>query len=85
MFIRELIQNAHDGIKRRSKADAGYGRIDIETRPAELQLVIRDNGVGMNEEDLVTYLSSIGRLRRRRRALGRRPAGASRAARPGTG
>jgi molecular chaperone HtpG len=61
VFIRELIQNAHDGIQRRAaQSDAGYGRIDIETRPGELQLIVRDNGIGMDRDDLVNYLATIG-------------------------
>lgn len=61
VFIRELIQNAHDGVRRRSDPSGGYGRIDIETRPQDLAITIRDNGIGMDREDLVDYLSNIGR------------------------
>ncbi|MEV4567666.1 ATP-binding protein [Nonomuraea sp. NPDC049419] len=61
VFIRELIQNAHDGIRRRARNDAGFGRIDIETRPQDLEITVRDNGIGMNDEDLIHYLSSIGK------------------------
>src|SRR5689334_15285920 len=60
VFIRELIQNAHDGIKRRAQADAGFGRIDIETRPQDLEITFRDNGIGMNKSDLEEYLSTVG-------------------------
>jgi hypothetical protein len=61
VFIRELIQNAHDGIRRRAQADAGRGRIDIETRPQDLEITIRDNGIGMNRDDLIGYLSNVGK------------------------
>jgi molecular chaperone HtpG len=62
VFIRELIQNAHDSIQRRKAADAGFGgQIDIETRPADLQFSIRDNGIGMSKQDLQDYLSSVGK------------------------
>jgi len=61
VFIRELIQNAHDGIRRRAQADAGYGRIDIETRPQDLEITVRDNGIGMSQDDLVEYLSNVGK------------------------
>ena len=60
VFIRELIQNAHDGIRRRAQEDAGFGRIDIETRPQDLEIRVRDNGIGMNRDDLVEYLSNVG-------------------------
>jgi molecular chaperone HtpG len=63
VFIRELIQNAHDSIQRRKAVDdSGYGgRIDIDSRPTDLQIIFRDNGIGMNRHDLEEYLSSIGR------------------------
>ncbi|MFI6596734.1 ATP-binding protein [Nonomuraea sp. NPDC050536] len=60
VFIRELIQNAHDSIKRRAHADPGVGQIDIETRPQELVIAVRDNGIGMDRDDLVDYLSNVG-------------------------
>ena len=62
VFIRELIQNSHDSIQRRKAVEDGFGgRIDIETRPADLQFSIRDNGIGMSQQDLQDYLSSIGK------------------------
>jgi HSP90 family molecular chaperone len=67
IFIRELIQNAHDAIWRRHHADdtfdVGQGRIDIVTDlTGEVgRMVFRDNGIGMTEQDLIDYLSSIGR------------------------
>lgn len=60
VFIRELIQNAHDSIKRRMHADPGVGRIDIVTRPDELEIMVRDNGMGMDKADLEDYLSKVG-------------------------
>lgn len=65
VFIRELIQNAHDSIVRRRHyegRDFG-GRIDINTRPADLILEVVDNGIGMNDDDLRHYLSTIGKGR----------------------
>ncbi|MCX5233824.1 ATP-binding protein [Streptomyces prunicolor] len=61
VFIRELIQNAHDGIRRRTQRDGVVGRIDVETRPQDLEITIRDTGIGMNREDLEGYLSNIGK------------------------
>lgn len=57
VFIRELIQNAHDGIRRRGRS----GRIDVETRPQKLEISIRDDGIGMDRDDLIDYLANIGR------------------------
>jgi len=63
VFIRELIQNSHDAIVRRraKEGDAFQGKISIETNPDALQFVIRDTGIGMNQNDLIEYLSTIGK------------------------
>ncbi len=61
VFIRELIQNAHDAIRRRMAAEPGFGgRIDIYCRPEDDRITFQDNGLGMNRGDLENYLSSIG-------------------------
>jgi molecular chaperone HtpG len=67
VFIRELVQNAHDAIHRRAHADPGFsangsGRIDIISSLAEDpgHIIFRDNGTGMSKKDLEDYLSSIG-------------------------
>src|SRR5207244_4451489 len=62
VFLREMIQNAHDAIQRREAADPNFkGRIDIDARPEDLQITFRDNGIGMDRSDLEQYLSTIGR------------------------
>lgn len=61
VFIRELIQNAHDGTRRRALVDGSVGRIDVDTRPQDLEITVRDTGIGMNRDDLVNYLSNIGK------------------------
>lgn len=58
VFIRELIQNAHDAIQRRAEPEAG--RVEIEIDHRNRRLCIMDNGIGMNEADLHNYLSTIG-------------------------
>ena len=61
VFIRELVQNAHDAIRRRQAEEPGSGgRIDIYCRPDEDRIVFKDTGLGMSREDLENYLSSIG-------------------------
>ena len=67
VFIRELIQNAHDAIPRRAHADedfsaAGNGRIEIISNLVEepYHVIFRDNGAGMTRKDIEQYLSSIG-------------------------
>ena len=66
VFIRELIQNAHDAIQRRAYHDPSFeaatnGRIDIHSNLMDQpSITFRDNGTGMTKEDLESYLSSIG-------------------------
>jgi molecular chaperone HtpG len=66
VFIRELVQNAHDGVLRRQDQEPALaGRISIETRPADLQFSVQDNGIGMNDAEILEYLSTIGLSRTR--------------------
>lgn len=61
VFIRELVQNTHNSVRRREHREKNHrGRIDIETRPDEGTITFIDNGVGMNGDDLRAYLSRIG-------------------------
>jgi molecular chaperone HtpG len=62
MFIRELIQNAHDSIvARQARGNAPAGVIEIVADRAAATVVFRDNGVGMTEREIVDYLGTIGR------------------------
>jgi molecular chaperone HtpG len=62
--IRELIQNAHDSCMRR-KIEAGEPhyrpRIDVRLDSARRVVTIADNGNGLTEEEIGTYLATIGR------------------------
>jgi len=62
--VRELIQNAHDSCIRRAveQPDLGYQpRIDVTIDPASQTLSVADNGSGLTEEEIHTYLTVIGR------------------------
>jgi molecular chaperone HtpG len=62
--IRELIQNAHDSCVRRKieAGDADYRpRIDVALDVGRRLLTITDNGNGLTEEEIGTYLATIGR------------------------
>ncbi len=62
--VRELIQNAHDSCVRRSveRPVAGYRpRIDLIADPASRTLRVIDNGSGLTEDEILNYLSVIGR------------------------
>jgi len=58
--IRELIQNANDSLVRRGEVDAFTPAIRIKAHREAGQLVLEDNGAGMVEEEVITYLASIG-------------------------
>ena len=61
MFIRELIQNAHDSIVKRQVHDPMHlGRIDIVVNGTTNLLMIRDAGIGMTEQEILDYLCTIG-------------------------
>jgi molecular chaperone HtpG len=65
--LRELISNASDALDKmrflsltdESQREAGALEIAIEPRGDENELVIRDNGVGMTHDELVTNLGTI--------------------------
>src|SRR4051794_27588260 len=67
--IRELISNASDALDKmryialtdEAHRDAGPLEITIETDKEGQQLIIRDNGIGMNHEELVANLGTIAR------------------------
>jgi molecular chaperone HtpG len=62
--IRELIQNAHDSCVRR-KIEVGESnyrpRIDVTLDQKRRIVTIADNGNGLTEEEIGTYLATIGR------------------------
>ncbi len=59
--IRELIQNAHDGIVRRRSKDLQYhGRIDFYQYPQEGVVEVADDGVGLTLEEVEKYLGTLG-------------------------
>ena len=61
VFVRELIQNAHDAIIKRRILDPGApaGRVLIAVNGK--RIVVDDNGAGLTEEELHEHLSTIGR------------------------
>lgn len=67
--VRELISNASDALDKmrylaltdEAYRDAGTLEIVIEGRSTDQQLIIRDNGIGMTQEELVTNLGTIAR------------------------
>ena len=61
VFVRELLQNAHDSIQLRQidrPEPAGEIRIDADERSRQLRF--SDNGLGMDRRDIEDFLSVIG-------------------------
>mgnify|MGYP001333365770 CR=1 FL=1 len=66
IFLRELVSNASDAISKRQfdslqggAASSFDGLISIAVDKKAKQLIISDNGIGLNEEDLKNTLGSI--------------------------
>lgn len=61
--IREIIQNATDGIVRREAEDSEEfaGKIIVEIVPSENRVSITDNGIGMDIDDIRNMLGTVGR------------------------
>ncbi|HEX8203080.1 MAG TPA: molecular chaperone HtpG [Isosphaeraceae bacterium] len=65
--VRELVSNASDALDKMryvaltdaTQRDAGALEIVLEGRPDARELVIRDNGIGMTRQELVTNLGTI--------------------------
>src|ERR1700735_4478704 len=65
--VRELLSNASDALDKmryialtdEARRDDAPLEISVEGRPDDRQLVIRDNGIGMTREELVTNLGTI--------------------------
>ncbi len=70
IFLRELISNASDAIDKfrflhltdeRFKEEAWQGKINIKIDEADNSLTVSDNGIGMNEQDLIDNLGTVAR------------------------
>ena len=61
VFVRELIQNAHDSIVRRREGEPDLaGHVDVEFNLNTRTITFRDNGIGMDRQDIKEFLSVIG-------------------------
>jgi molecular chaperone HtpG len=69
VFIRELLQNASDAILARTYLEPGHqGEMTIELsrdRDETPILIFRDNGIGLNEEEIHLFLATIGQTSKR--------------------
>ncbi|MCB9569666.1 MAG: ATP-binding protein [Myxococcales bacterium] len=69
IFVRELIQNGLDAIAvRQHLTGGGEGRIIVAGDPARGLVTFEDDGVGLDEDDLVQHLSRVGSSTKREAA-----------------
>ena len=64
VFVREMLQNAHDSVKRRRElqgAGAPPGEVRVKVDRIASTITFTDNGAGMIEHEVKEYLSTIGR------------------------
>ncbi len=63
VFVRELLQNGTDAISARMISDNDFpeenAKIEIEVEEGK-RIIFRDNGTGLNEEEIHKFLSVIG-------------------------
>ncbi len=65
IFVRELVSNAFDAIKKRQKIavvdsiEAPVGRIELKIDEAAKTITISDNGLGMDSEEIQKYINQI--------------------------
>src|ERR1044071_3123397 len=70
VFIRELLQNAVDAITARLHAEPAHtGSVWVELPERTVDdapsLVFRDNGIGLTEEEIHSFLATIGQTSKR--------------------
>ena len=66
IFLRELIQNAHDAIVMRQAVDRDHaGRIDVDYDVGTSTIRVTDNGIGLDEADIRKFLAVIGATNKR--------------------
>lgn len=69
VFLRELLQNAVDAIAARKKADSEFteGKITVTYRRSKSgsRLTFADNGIGLTQEEIHSFLSVIGQSSKR--------------------
>ncbi|MCM1217838.1 MAG: HSP90 family protein [Lachnospiraceae bacterium] len=69
VFLRELLQNAADAVTARKRAEGDFtqGRITVTYRKdlEGARLTFTDNGIGLDEEEIHSFLSVIGQSSKR--------------------
>lgn len=66
VFLRELLQNSADAISLRKQLDSSFDDPQIDIRvEAERTLTFTDNGAGLTEEEIHSFISVIGQSSKR--------------------
>ena len=66
VYLRELLQNAHDAISTRKDVDGAGGLITITPlSPRSDVLVVQDDGVGLDLNEVADLLATVGRSSKR--------------------
>lgn len=66
VYLREVLQNGVDAIAARGQLATGFtGRIEIEPAHGGAPLRIHDNGIGLTEDEVHTFLATIGNSSKR--------------------
>ncbi|MCB9791512.1 MAG: hypothetical protein H6741_02185 [Alphaproteobacteria bacterium] len=60
-FMREMLQNAHDSILKRRMREPFAAEIRVRVDRSLGAVEIEDNGVGLTQQEIADYLSTIGR------------------------
>ena len=69
VFIRELLQNAADAIQARRQLDSAFtGTIQLECiqrKGSPSTLIVQDDGIGLTEEEIHSFLATVGQSSKR--------------------
>jgi molecular chaperone HtpG len=66
VYIRELLQNSVDAIRMREEKDNFEPEVVLTRKETKIpQLVFRDNGIGLTEEEIHAFLATIGNSSKR--------------------
>lgn len=61
VYLRELLQNGRDAIEARRRVDASFSpRIDVTPSERNEPMIVRDNGIGLSDVEMRTFLATIG-------------------------
>jgi molecular chaperone HtpG len=74
VFLRELLQNGVDAIRARENVEPSHdGNLSIEivnsTKKDEATLIFVDNGIGLTEDEIHRFLSTIGESSKREESI----------------